>query len=127
MRTHIYFTGIALLAAGTLVSCGNENEPAEGNAEAGYIAINILAPNSNATRATDGGFVNGTDDEGKADKGTFLLFDAAGNQVGQPQELTLTPWAGPGNSNVENMSSAVLVVDNQKDIATTHPQRSRRC
>lgn len=121
MRKQFYLTGIALLAAGTLLSCGNENEPAGGNTgSAGFIAINILAPNSNATRATDGGFVNGTETEGKADKGIFLLFDAAGNQVGRPQELTLTPWAGPGNPNVENMSSAVLVVENQKDIATTH-------
>ena len=121
MRKQFYLTGIALLAAGTLLSCSNENEPAGGNTgSAGFIAINILAPNSNATRATDGGFVNGTETEGKADKGIFLLFDAAGNQVGRPQELTLTPWAGPGNPNVENMSSAVLVVENQKDIATTH-------
>lgn len=121
MRKQFYLTGIALLAAGTLLSCSNENEPASGNTEsAGFIAVNILAPNSNVTRATDGGFVNGTDSEGKADKGIFLLFDAAGNQVGQPQELTLTPWAGPGNPNVENMSSAVLVVENQKNITTTH-------
>ena len=121
MRKHIYLPGIAQFAAGTLLSCSNETEPAGGNTEcAGFIAVNILAPNSNATRATDGGFVNGTDTEGKADKGIFLLFDATGNQVGQPQELTLTPWAGPGNPNVENMSSAILVVENQKDIATTH-------
>ena len=82
MRKQFYLTGIALLAAGTLLSCSNENEPAGGNTgSAGFIAINILAPNSNATRATDGGFVNGTEAEGKADKGIFLLFDAAGNQV----------------------------------------------
>lgn len=104
------------LTAGILASCSNDDQPETGNVnngKAGYLAVNLVAPSSSATRATDGGFEDGSDTEGAADNGLFLLFDADGNQVGNPQSVSLTPWNGAGTPNVENISSSVLVVNNE--------------
>lgn len=111
----------ALFAGAMLASCSSDEPVVDngGNNEGDirYLAVNIVTPKETGTRtATDGNFEIGSENEDAASTGVFVLFK--GNTVTQvttPQSLE--PWKGLGdyNPNVENISSAVLLVENASD------------
>lgn len=111
-----------MFAALAFASCSSDNEPANTQGvenEAGYIAINIVNPTG--TRATDGGFENGTDKENEVTNATFLFFNTTGAQVGTPETRDLNPFTSQdgGNApNVEKISSVVLLVDGANNNPT---------
>ncbi len=90
----------------------------------GYIAVNIVQPNSvggraDGTSSTD--FEYGSDDENKADRALFFLFDSNGNvfeDMGTPYiDVSLKPQANPATGNspeVERIYNTVLIIDGQK-------------
>lgn len=118
--------GIAAIAALALTGCSSDNEPVieqgstpqtSANGVAGYMAVSIVNPSSTATR-TDG-YLVGSDKENKAETATFVFFkDDVATQVNP--NVNLTPWAGKSDypGTVENISSAVLLVDNASDKTT---------
>jgi len=115
------FLAFPLLAALALTGCSNDigsDEPVNGG-EANYLAVNIVTPKESAIgrATTDGGFEQGTDDENKAEKGYFLVFDAAGKQTQTPVSKNLTfGETGSYNPNVERVSDAVLVIENAQNV-----------
>lgn len=115
----------AIFVGALFASCSSDEpggqQPVEG--EPSYLAVNIVTPKestgSQMKAATNGGFENGTETEDAASTGVFVLFN--GNTVSQvttPQSLE--PWKGLGNydPNVENISSTVLLIENQESNAT---------
>lgn len=113
----------ALFVGAMFASCSSDEpviNPNNGNnGEGGFLALNVLAPSSTSSRATDSGFETGSDEENAAPNGTFLLFDANGNQAQSPQTLPLTwePANDPAdpNANREKISEAVLVINGVKE------------
>jgi len=112
---------LPLLAATVITGCKKDDSGAEGpdngNGRTSYLAVNIVSSNDAGPRATDGGFDKGTPAENTAAQGLFLFFDAAGNQTQEPQRKDLS-WGETGDykPNVERISEAVLVIENQKTI-----------
>lgn len=111
---------LGALACGMFTACTSEDPvgpqgPDDGNG-VGYLAVNIVAPKDNGTRAAvEGGFENGSTAEDKVTNGLFLLFNADNTQYGTPQLVNLE-WEGIKDNNgsydhnVENIAKAVLVI-----------------
>lgn len=125
MKKYFYF--LPLVAALTMTGCSSDEsnfdrEVNGGNGEASYLAVNVVTPNGIGTRAgTEGGFEDGISMENKAEKGTFLFFDAGGVQIQAPQTVDLTWKSDPSTNNnpqVEKISEAVLVI-----AGNTAPER----
>ncbi len=116
----------ALFVGALFASCSSDEpggrQPVEG--EYSYLAVNIVTPKestgSQMKAASDGGFEQGSADEDAASTGVFVLF----NEFGKVSEVTppqvLDSWKGIGNynPNVENISSAVILVENQQSNTT---------
>lgn len=103
-----------------LIDKGKEDQ---GNGQLRYLAVNIVTPKDPGVRsASDGGFAQGSEEEDAAEKATFVLLDNSGNVVSVLENQSLNPWKGLGNynPNVENVSTAVLVVnaENPKPTVT---------
>ena len=108
---------LPILAALTLAGCSNDDDPVTGGngnegKDYGFVAVNVVQPQSMVPRAATEGFEYGSDDENKAETGLFFIFDSEGvTMYGQPQRLALT-GNGTGNSpEVERIYNAVLVID----------------
>ena len=105
---------LPLIAVLAITSCSQDDvidNTKKGNGDPSYISVNIVAPNGPETRGIDGGFEDGSPIENKAEKGTFLFFDASGNPTQAPQTVDLT-WSGQTSQTpaVEKISEAVLVI-----------------
>lgn len=114
----------ALFVGAILASCSNDepgnNQPVDG--EYSYLAVNIVTPKESASpgsqmkAAADGGFANGSADEDAAETAAFVLFDKDNKVTQVITNVNLMPWKGLGGTyspNVENVSSAVLLVGPQ--------------
>lgn len=108
----------ALFMGAMFASCSSDEPVVDNggnNSEGGFLALNVLAPSSTSSRATDSGFETGSDAENAAPQGTFLLFDASGTQTQAPQKLNLSwePANDPADpeANREKISEAVLVIN----------------
>lgn len=131
------FIALALLG---MASCakddlGNGNKPHHnGEVEESYIAINLMAADS-GTRATDGGYEEGTDAERVVNTAYFFFFDAVGNPFYVNE--TNTPATGSGTTeqtnhlslsisevgdpasklpNVSDIKKAVLILETYKGV-----------
>ena len=125
MRKILFF--LPLFAALVLTGCSNDDDLGSKDDEQkndgyGYVAVNIVQPKSTGTRANDADkFQDGTDDENKAEKGLFFVYDQAGSTLyGGVQEIILTNGGTPTASKpyVEKIYQAVLVIDGVKDKPT---------
>ncbi len=111
---------LPFLTALVLTGCSNDDAPdnnggGSANGETSYLAVNIVTPKDVMGRATtEGGFEYGTDDENAASSATFILLDNNNKvfQVSKNVALTLeTTNTGTPVTNVERISSAIIVVD----------------
>lgn len=97
-----------------LIDKGKEDQE---NGQLRYLAVNIVTPKDPGVRsATDEDFVQGSEAEDAAEKATFVLLDNNNDVVSVLADQPLNPWKGLGNynPNVENVSTAVLVVKAEK-------------
>ncbi|MBO7190273.1 MAG: Mfa1 fimbrilin C-terminal domain-containing protein [Alistipes sp.] len=127
------FIALALLG---MASCAKDdlnagNKPHHnGEVEESYIAINLMAADSD-TRATDGGYEDGTDAERLVKTAYFFFFDENGNPfnvVGNPEanapgggknylQLSINPMEVENTDvNVSDISKAVLILNTYKGI-----------
>ncbi|MBO7313823.1 MAG: Mfa1 fimbrilin C-terminal domain-containing protein [Alistipes sp.] len=130
MKKYLFFA-LALLG---MASCakddlGNGNKPNHnGEVEESYIAINLMAADS-GTRATDGGYEEGTTAERAVKTAYFFFFDENGepfNVVNAPATapggaknhlaLDITPMANGTDVNVSDISNAVLILNTYEGI-----------
>lgn len=107
----------------TIAGCSNDNDlidkgkEEQGNGQSRYLAVNIVTPKDPGVRsASNGGFAQGSENEDAAEKATFVLLDNNDDVVSVLADQPLNPWKGLGNynPNVENVSTAVLVVNAEK-------------
>lgn len=115
------FVLLSLLAALVFNGCSSDDPENEGNNnhnEYGYVAVNIVYPQSVGGRAggesgtTSSGFEAGTSDENKAETGLFFIFDAAGEPIATPQRKHLESKTGTSSSPaIEKKYDAVLAID----------------
>lgn len=127
------FIALALLG---MASCAKDdvtggNKPHHnGEVEESYIAINLMAADS-GTRATDGGYEDGTPTERAVKTAYFFFFDENGNPfnvVGNPEAnapggeknylpLSINPMEEETTDvNVSDISKAVLILNTYKGI-----------
>lgn len=115
-------TILGLLACAACVACSDNNEPTQpdnnkvldGDA---YVAVSILIPGNDTSRADEGDFEAGTEAENTVNNALFVFFDEFGN-FSTAKAITsaeLTPWSDGSNS-VDKISSAVLVLQNVKSV-----------
>lgn len=122
---------LTFMAALAFAGCSNDDDLTTGGGkepetgELRYLAVNIVTPKESTDRAATQGtgeneFQDGTEDEDKADKAIFILLDGNNKVVETTREIDLNPWSGMDQTgNVENVSSAVLVInDNATDKRT---------
>lgn len=101
-----------------LIDKGKEDQE---NGQLRYLAVNIVTPKDPGVRsASNGGFAQGSENEDAAEKATFVLLDKGNNVVSVLSNQPLNPWKGLGNyaPSVENVSTAVLVVNAEKSQPT---------
>lgn len=101
-----------------LIDKGKEDQ---GNGQLRYLAVNIVTPKDPGVRSvTEGEFAQGSENEDAAEKATFVLLDNNDDVVSVLADQPLNPWKGLGNyaPNVENVSTAVLVVNAEKSQPT---------
>lgn len=101
-----------------LIDKGKEDQE---NGQLRYLAVNIVTPKDPGVRsASNGGFAQGSENEDAAEKATFVLLDKDDNVVSVLSNQPLNPWKGLGNyaPSVENVSTAVLVVNAEKSQPT---------
>lgn len=101
-----------------LIDKGKEDQE---NGQLRYLAVNIVTPKDPGVRsASNGGFAQGSENEDAAEKATFVLLDKGDNVVSVLSNQPLNPWKGLGNyaPSVENVSTAVLVVNAEKSQPT---------
>ncbi len=118
----------SLLAVFALTGCStNEDAPIgkgedeQGNRQLRYLAVNIVTPKEPGVRSVrEGEFEQGTPGEDAAEKATFVLLDKDGKVVSVLPDQVLSPKGiGPYDPHVENISTAVLVVQHADVPAVT--------
>jgi len=109
---------LSLLTALAFTGCSNDDDPGVPGHEQGkpsYLAVNIVTPKvPGVCAAEDGGFADGSQAEDAVESATFVLLDSSDNVCEVKPGVTLEPWKGLGGGyspNVENVSSAVIVVN----------------
>jgi len=112
------------LAALALTGCNREDfsdENQKGGDDFGYVAVNIVQPQSVSTRAADDGFEKGSDDENFAQDAIFYIFKDNNELYSQSNRISL---AGKGSDvtddnppAVEKIYKAVFVINE----STTNP------
>lgn len=125
---------LALLAAGLFVSCTNDeteggnNNPQVGNVETSYLNVHVNSVYDPGTKASDGGFAEGTAEEQKVTTAHFFFFNNSGgpfNVNAESLEATdkadvnylvrnVTDNGGTEDPNVETLTDAVLAIKNNK-------------
>lgn len=120
------YWALSLLACGGMLSCTSEDIVDNGNngeKQLSYLAVNIKTTSDPGTRADD--YENGTDAENAITKVRFYFFDADGNAFNvdgdknykdvKPGEIT----SNPNGNNVEEVTDAMLVLENVKGAIPT--------
>lgn len=119
----------ALFVGALFASCSSDEpgtNPDPVNGEYSYLAVNIVTPKESTGSQMHAptetpAYELGSEAEDAASTGVFILFNEFGkvSLVTPPQ--TLDPWQGISNSydhTVENISSAVILVENQQSNTT---------
>jgi len=109
---------LPFLAALAFAGCTNDDDPGTKtdtqDGELRYLAVNIVTPKDPGVRAE---FEPGSKEEDAAQTATFVLLNKD-HKVAQVQTgINLAPWQGLGGNydpNVENVSSAVIVVEKEE-------------
>ena len=107
-----------------IAGCSNDDDLGKEDQENGqlrYLAVNIVTPKDPGVRSvSNGGFAQGSENEDAAEKATFVLLDKNDNVVSVLSNQPLNPWKGLENytPSVENVSTAVLVVNAEKSQPT---------
>ena len=114
----IKYLFMSALACGLLGACNNdevvENSDNNFNGGEAYVKVRIAMSNGAATRATSGGYDEGTTAEQAIQNIQFAFYDNEGNWVtdGIRQRVTtVTPTTG----NVEGIAEAVVALELDKD------------
>lgn len=114
MKTRNLFLSLFAFAA----VCACNKEEVQGTPEVldqdAYVAVNIVYPNDDATRAS--GFEEGTPAENYVSKALFVFLDGSDNvvQVVSKTFENNNDWtSGTDNPEVEKISSAILVLEEQ--------------
>jgi len=110
---------IPFIAALALAGCTNGEDPGidvpnEVNGQVRYLAVNIVTP---AGVRADAGYQPGSEDEDAVETATFVLLNNE-NKISQVcSNVNLKPWSGIGDydPNVENISSAVLLIEKEAE------------
>jgi len=123
MKTRGLFLS-ALMMGAVLAGCSNEEvpqnvEPKEVQKSESYVAVNIVAPSA-ASRATDGGFVAGTEAENTVNNALFVFFNENGGFVEAVEASgeDLKEWTA-GEGTVDQISNVVLVLEDKKTAPTS--------
>lgn len=128
----------AVLAAGVLASCSNEDNsgvtlPGTGSSvETSYIAVNVNGVFDRIGRADDGGYEDGSEAEQKVTNAHFFFFDSNGaafelnaesltdaDAVTNHIEKNLADSNNEQDPNVETITNAVLTIQNSKEELPT--------
>lgn len=122
---------LSLLAAWVFSGCSSDDLENEGNNnhnECGYVAVSIVQPQvtggrtggENGTARADSGFEEGTEEENKAEKGLFFIFNEAGTEIyGEPQSVDLTKDKPASTTPAaEKAYRTMLKVDDTKNTIT---------
>lgn len=125
---------LAVLAAGMFASCSSDemeetvNTSQGGKVETSYLNVQVKSVYDPATKATDGGYAEGTADEQKVTKAHFFFFNQSGGAFTVNAE-SLNPTDAPNvnylvrnisdnggteDPNVETLTDAVLTIRNNK-------------
>lgn len=110
---------LGMMACAALAACSNNdlvednggNQPLDGDA---YVAVNIVMPSGNGSRAL-GGFEDGSKDETGVTNATFLFLDASFNGCADPctvTSFTFDPASSPEGA--QSISKAVLIINNDR-------------
>lgn len=130
---------LAVLTAGMFASCSNEEndgvtlpETNSSKSEISYIAVNVNGVHDRTSRADDGNYENGTEEEQKVTNAHFFFFDSNGNAFAlNAESLTdqnattnhivknLSDSDNEQEPNVETITNAVLAIQNSKDELPT--------
>ena len=120
-----------LLAGVAFVACTNDDDPAgvtpvnggnEVAANKSYMMVNFVMP-GNATTRADGGFAIGDENENTISKGVLFFFDdnltqqvadpfVLGANGSEALEGTTLNWTLQESGNIENKSTAIIVIAN---------------
>ena len=116
---------IGMLACTALVGCSNEEDVLNGEQATGkesYLAVSVRNANV-ASRATDGGFEDGSEEENVVKNAVFYFFDAEKNAYIVSEDGTksylepsLTMSEETETDNVEEISNKVMVIKNSKNV-----------
>ncbi len=117
---------LPFLAALALAGCSNDDDLTTGGGEEPepgdlrYLAVNIVTPKESAnqpmSRANNGGFESGSDDENAVNEALFVLLDNNDKIVQTPVTVNgeeLKEWTNGTAGSVDKISQAVLVIDGQ--------------
>jgi len=119
------FAILSLFLPLLLASCSSD-EPGnkgENGKDCGYVAVNIVQPNSADVRAS-AGFEYGSETENYAKEALFFIFDASGNilESSGVQKKTLNGYGEGSSPEVERIYNAVLLIDG----VTTKPTDTKQ-
>lgn len=123
MKANKFFLGLALVGA-ILTACEKEPETPVATGEVSYVSVNLNYANQD-TRATEGQFEFGEPAENEIKDVTFFFFDenfaAYSIQVnGNVSYTTLTPTMSAGSGHVEEISNAMLVIEQSKQTPPSY-------
>ncbi len=117
---------LPFLAALALAGCSNDDDLTTGGGEEPesgdlrYLAVNIVTPKESAnqpmSRANNGSFESGSDDENAVNEALFVLLDNNDKIVQTPVTVNgeeLREWTDGTAGSVDKISQAVLVIDGQ--------------
>ncbi len=117
---------LPFLAALALAGCSNDDDLTTGGGEEPesgdlrYLAVNIVTPKESAnqpmSRANNGSFESGSDDENAVNEALFVLLDNNDKIVQTPVTVNgeeLKEWTDGTAGSVDKISQAVLVIDGQ--------------
>ncbi len=112
-KSNLLFSAVMALAMGSLASCSSDDlvtevqgqETTVDHDQVRYLNVTIASAGGVGTRAVDGNFETGTDNENEVNSMTFVFYDAAGKTTGEVHRLTaaeiakgtFTPGAGSVN------------------------------
>lgn len=112
---------LGMMASAAFVACTNDVETVENGAiqagEKGYVAVNIVTPNSISGRAlTEDDFQAGTADEVKVKDALFLFLDRNYAGCAKPfHVVNFGEWDGSASGLGQDKSKRVLVINGSKD------------
>lgn len=89
----LLFPALALLVLAGCTKDKSDFHDSDLTTEDTYMAVNIVMPGAN-TRASEGGFEDGTGKENAAQEALFLFYDENGHWTQPPERVTIQEWTG---------------------------------